>query len=119
MAICGQGDPFTRVLQTLLERAGAMVTAVDVRAESIAALPSEVAALVIGEAAPAGEVWELFERVPVLLDAAYYLPPRPAGWLPAAVRERIDVHLTQYGNVGPLTVAHLAAATVTAASVRL
>ena len=72
-------------------------------------------ALVVTEALPSAEMLEALGRLPVLLDAGYYLPPRPADWIPANVRARIGVQLTQYGNVGPLTVAHLAIETLRAA----
>ena len=55
------------------------------------------------------------DRVTVLLDAGYYLPLRAAESIPAQLSERVGAQLTQYGNVGPLTVAHLAEATITAA----
>jgi hypothetical protein len=79
-------------------------------------LPLGTDALVVSDAPPAREILEAFERIAVLLDAGYYLPPRESDWLPARVRSHIGIYLVQYGNVGPLTVAHLAEATITAAS---
>ena len=52
---------------------------------------------------------------PVILDAGYYLPPREPDWIPKPLHDRIAAYLTQYGNVGPLTIAHLFEATVLAA----
>jgi 5,10-methylene-tetrahydrofolate dehydrogenase/methenyl tetrahydrofolate cyclohydrolase len=104
--IAGSDDPFVRALRKLLQDAGARL-----------ALPSarSADALVITEVLPSPERLAEFERLGVLLDAGYYLPPRPQEWLSPAVRGRIGVLLTQYGNVGPLTVAYLAQATIRAA----
>ncbi|HEX6065934.1 MAG TPA: hypothetical protein VFZ04_16995, partial [Longimicrobiales bacterium] len=75
-------------------------------------------ALVICAALPPPDVFAEIESLPVLLDAGYYLPARPAAWLPASASEHVGIVLNQYGNVGPLTVAHLARVTVRAAARR-
>lgn len=92
-------DPFARALRVLLARES-------VRLEGSR---EAVDALVVVERIPA----DVTGQIGVLLDAGYYLPPRPTDWLPAGLRSRVGVWLGQYGNVGPLTVAHLAEATLT------
>lgn len=51
----------------------------------------------------------------VLLDAGYFLPPRPRDWLPERTRAHLGAWLQQYGNIGPLTVAFLMESTLRAA----
>ena len=98
-------DPFGRSLKALLDRAGA-ATHVD---------KDDVDGLVFSEALPDTALLESIESVKVLLDAGYYLPPRGSGWVTASLRQRVRTFFTQYGNVGPLTVAHLAESTIAAA----
>jgi methylenetetrahydrofolate dehydrogenase (NADP+)/methenyltetrahydrofolate cyclohydrolase len=118
VVITGDDDPFTRAFGKILRIAEASVTfvAADESAASIAIKNAD--ALVITEKLPDNELLNQIDRLPVVLDAGYFLPPRPHNWIPAAVLNRIGTHLTQYGNVGPLTVAHLAASTIRAASIR-
>ena len=106
VVLAAADDPFVRALRKLLEDAGGNATTSGEGA---------IDALVITETLPPPAVLENFPRIQVLLDAGYYLPRRPANWILPAARERIGVHLTQYGNVGPLTVAYLAQATLHAA----
>jgi methylenetetrahydrofolate dehydrogenase (NADP+) / methenyltetrahydrofolate cyclohydrolase len=108
----GDEDPFTRALQALLQRAGASAYI------TLSSAQQAADALVVSNAVPPVELIESFERVEVLLDAGYYLPPRPEQWIPRGSESRIGTLLTQYGNVGPLTVAHLALETMTAAKTR-
>ncbi|HEY0673586.1 MAG TPA: tetrahydrofolate dehydrogenase/cyclohydrolase catalytic domain-containing protein [Longimicrobiales bacterium] len=116
IVIAGGDDPFVRALQALLQHAPGSTQVCDSSQASLQSLPPTPAALVITESLPDVRIFDVIEELPVLLDTGYYLPPRPAGWIPARARARIGVHLTQYGNVGPLTVAHLARATLKAAT---
>ncbi len=101
---CGD-DVFTQALEVLLPGAGATVDAA----------PADAAAMVVTNTLPQADLYASIQRLPVLLDAGYYLPPRADDWLPEAWQRRIGVLLTQYGNVGPLTVAYLAEGTLRAA----
>lgn len=112
IVLCGSDDPFVRVLQTLLKHAQVHVLSTDSAARDTIAAD----AMVIAEAEPASQLMHRIETLDVMLDAGYYLPPRPTDWIPQSAAERVAVHLTQYGNVGPLTVAHLARATIRAAT---
>jgi methylenetetrahydrofolate dehydrogenase (NADP+) / methenyltetrahydrofolate cyclohydrolase len=105
IAVYEVDDAFGLVLQELLRREGA----------AVAPTESALDALVITERVPQPEVFSKVERVSVILDAGYYLEKRGSDWVPEAVRRTVNVYLTQYGNVGPLTVAHLARATIEAA----
>jgi methylenetetrahydrofolate dehydrogenase (NADP+)/methenyltetrahydrofolate cyclohydrolase len=116
VVITGEDDPFTRALGAMLRNAEALVT----RVSAAAPEPSlkDADALVITDTLPDERLWDPIDWLPVLLDAGYYLQPRPPDWIPAGAHTRIGTHLTQYGNVGPLTVAHLASATIRAASMK-
>lgn len=118
IVIAGGDDPFVRALRALLQRAGVSAHVCDSSDASLQSLPQAPAALVITDSLPDARIFDVIEELPVLLDTGYYLSPRPEGWIPARARARIGVQLTQYGNVGPLTVAHLAQATLTAAARR-
>ncbi len=108
IVLAGADDPFMRALGALLRRAGA-----NVQRE----LRGAADALVVGEVLPPIEELRQIERLRVLLDAAYYLTPRDKGWL-AELNGKVDLLLGQHGNVGPLTVAYLAEATLKAAELR-
>jgi methylenetetrahydrofolate dehydrogenase (NADP+) / methenyltetrahydrofolate cyclohydrolase len=109
IALGSTDDPFMRGLRTLLWRGEARVASID-EVDSVAD------ALVIGESVPNASRLEAIVQVRVLLDAGYYLPPRATNLVPSRLSP--DVYLPQYGNVGPLTVAHIARATVLAAMQR-
>jgi methylenetetrahydrofolate dehydrogenase (NADP+) / methenyltetrahydrofolate cyclohydrolase len=112
----GDDDFFVRCLSTLLQNDGAAANVLPLHSsEPVGAAD----ALVVGESLPPVAVLESIQRLGLLLDAGYYLKPRPANWIPLEIAARIDIHLTQYSNVGPLTVAHLADATVLAARGRI
>jgi methylenetetrahydrofolate dehydrogenase (NADP+) / methenyltetrahydrofolate cyclohydrolase len=115
VAIHGSDDAFGRALRLLLQRAGA-----DVRIVTAADAPAlrDTDALVLTESLPPAEALVEAERLAVVLDAGYYLPPRAPNQLADAVKNRVGVWLKQYGNVGPLTVANLADATVQVAARR-
>ena len=119
IVVCGAEDPFARALQTLLERGGARARVAPPDARDLRGILREADALVLGDVLPPAEAWSDVAWLPVILDASYYLPPRPHGWLPAGADERVGILLKQYGNIGPLTVAHLARATVRAAAALL
>ncbi len=105
IVLAGPDDPFMRALRALLQRAG-----VHVQSE----LRDVADALVVGEVLPkAGQLRQVV-RLRVVLDAAYYLPPRSKEWL-IELDGKVDLLLGQHGNVGPLTVAYLADATLQAA----
>ena len=112
----GDDDLFARCLRTLLQNDGAVV-------RLFPSQPSEPVgaadALVVSESLPPVPMLQSIERLELLLDAGYYMKPRPANWIPPEIAARIDHHLGQYQNVGPLTVAHLADATVLAAHGRI
>lgn len=115
--ILGSEDGFARALRLLLQRNNALVRIVspdETRFEV-----EDVEALVFSEAQPPAELLSAANRLAVILDAGYYLPPRPAGWLAPAAEDRSCILLKQYGNVGPLTVANLARAAVRAATRRV
>ena len=118
VVIAGYDDPFTRALEAMLRDGEALVTRIAPEKGAVNSVVKDVDALIVPEKLPDIAMLNQIERLPVLLDAGYFLPPRPPDWIPAAVHNRIGVHLTQYGNVGPLTVAHLAAATIRAAGRR-
>lgn len=98
-------DAFGKALKALLARAGARTDAHQGHTDG----------LVFGETLPDAALLETIESVKVLLDAGYYLPPRGSGWVSASLRQRVRTFFTQFGNVGPLTVAHLAESTIAAA----
>lgn len=116
--LCGDEDAFTRATRALLERRAAGVQVATPDSPDLRADLRLADALVICAALPPADVFTEIEWLPVLLDAGYYLPARPATWLPASSSEHVGIVLNQYGNVGPLTVAHLARATVRAAARR-
>jgi methylenetetrahydrofolate dehydrogenase (NADP+) / methenyltetrahydrofolate cyclohydrolase len=118
VVITGDDDPFTRGLERMLRTGEALVRRIAADESAATDIMKEADALVITEKLPNIAMLNQIERLQVLLDAGYFLPPRPPYWIPAAVLDRIDTHLTQYGNVGPLTVAHLAAATIRAESTK-
>ena len=89
-------DAFARAVKALASRAGARLRDVN----------GKLDALVIGDAIPDTESLERIESASVLLYGGYYLRPRRAQLAPLDTKVR--THLTQYGNVGPLTVAHIA-----------
>lgn len=91
-------DEFGRALEVLLMRHGVAVS------ED----PAEADALVVAQQWPQ-------VSASVVLDAGYYLPPRAPDWIPQHMHDRMATYLTQYGNVGPLTIAHLFEGTVRAA----
>ena len=72
-------------------------------------------AVVITGDVPPGDALRHAKSGAVLLDAGYFLPPRPAGWLPARITEHSGTYLPQYGNVGPLTVSFLMESVLAAA----
>ena len=109
VSVYGDADAFTRALRILLRRESADVDGTIGEAE----------ALVVGEQLPPPEMLANAGAFSVILDAGYYLPPRASEWLPPEITDRTGVLLKQYGNVGPLTVANLARATVRAASRRV
>ena len=109
VSIYGDDDAFARALRVLLSREHADVVA------SFAGTD----ALVVTEQLPPPHMLAYAGQLSVILDAGYYLPPRTAEWLPPEIADRTRVLLKQYGNVGPLTVANLARATVRAASRRV
>src|SRR5690606_17764062 len=83
-----------------------------------AALPDAAAgadAVVITGALPPGQAFLNARSGAVLLDAGYFLPPRPPDWLPARSAAHIGTYLPQYGNVGPLTVSFLMESVLAAA----
>ena len=112
----GDEDFFARCVRTLLQNAGAAATILS--PHSIEPMGAGDA-LIVSESLPRVEVLESIDRLELLLDAGYYMKPRPSNWLPQEIGLRIGVYLTQYQNVGPLTVAHLADATVLAARARI
>ena len=97
IAVFGE-DAFARALKALVARAGA----------NLREMTGRLDALVIGDAMPNSGAFEGIESISVLLDAGYYLKPRRAQL--ALLENKVRTFLTQYGNVGPLTVAHLAEA---------
>ena len=112
----GADDFFARCLRTLLQNDGAAVRVLPLHSSD----PMGAAdALVVSESLPPVALLESIDRLELLLDAGYYMKPRPANWIPPEIAARIDIHLSQYQNVGPLTVAHLADATVLAAHGRI
>jgi methylenetetrahydrofolate dehydrogenase (NADP+) / methenyltetrahydrofolate cyclohydrolase len=112
----GDDDFFVRCLRTLLQNDGAVVRLFPRQSnEPVGAAD----ALVVSESLPPVAMLQSIERLELLLDAGYYMKPRPATWIPPEIAARIDNHLGQYQNVGPLTVAHLADATVLAAHGRI
>jgi hypothetical protein len=112
----GDDDFFVRCLRTLLQNDGAVVRLFPRQSnEPVGAAD----ALVVSESLPPVAMLQSIERLELLLDAGYYMKPRPANWIPPEIAARIDIHLGQYQNVGPLTVAHLADATVLAAHGRI
>lgn len=110
IAIYGAEDAFFRVLGTLLRRADATV---------IPPASKQCDAWIISGTVPSPEMLETIASLPLLLDAGYYLEPRAPDWIPQSVASKIDTLLAQYGNVGPLTVAHLSQATLLAAERQL
>ncbi len=119
IVICGVEDAFTRALRTLLQRADAVVAVVEPDDARLGGMLRDADALVAGESVPASEALSHVAALAAVLDAGYYLPPRRGEWVPSDVRDRVGIFMRQYGNVGPLTVAHLARATVRAASRRI
>ena len=109
IVVYGDADPFSRALRILLRREGADVDGEIGNAEG----------LVFAEQVPPRDLLATGSVLSVILDAGYYLPPRIVEWLPPEIADRTGVLLKQYGNVGPLTVANLARATVRAASRRV
>ncbi len=109
IAIYGDDDAFGRALRVLLSREHANVVATFAGAD----------ALVVTEQLPPPHMLAFAGQLLVILDAGYYLPPRTGEWLPPEIADHTRVLLKQYGNVGPLTVANLARATVRAASRRV
>jgi methylenetetrahydrofolate dehydrogenase (NADP+) / methenyltetrahydrofolate cyclohydrolase len=109
IVVYGDDDPFVRGLRILLRRESAHVDGTIGDAE----------ALVVSEPLPPADMLSNASALSVVLDAGYYLPPRTTEWLPPGIADRTGVLLKQYGNVGPLTVANLARATVRAASRRV
>lgn len=73
-------------------------------------------AVVITDPLPPADAFRHVRSGAVLLDTGYYLPPRPADWLPPRTRDHLGAYLGQYGNVGPLTVALLMEAVLHAAA---
>lgn len=118
VGVVGAPDAFTRALERMLQKEQALVTRISGNELPATSAVISADAMIITETLPDARLFNAIEQLPVLLDAGYYLPPRPADWIPASARSRIGIHLTQYGNVGPLTVAHLAASTIRAASNR-
>jgi methylenetetrahydrofolate dehydrogenase (NADP+)/methenyltetrahydrofolate cyclohydrolase len=116
--LCGDEDAFRGATRTLLERRAAVVQVAAPDSPDLRADLRQADALVICAALPHADVFAEVEWLPVVLDAGYYLPARPAGWLATSASERVGIVLNQYGNVGPLTVANLARATVRAAARR-
>lgn len=116
VVIVGDDDHFTRALDLILMDEGSSVEVVRASDAGAGAVFREADAIVVTEALPHEATHEDVLRLPLLLDAGYYLPPRPPGFVPERLKQRIAVHLTQYGNVGPLTVAHLAESTIRAAA---
>jgi methylenetetrahydrofolate dehydrogenase (NADP+) / methenyltetrahydrofolate cyclohydrolase len=112
-------DHFTRALDLLLMDEGVRVETVAAEDSGCGGVLRDADAIVVTEALPHPATHGHIMRLPVLLDAGYYLPPREPGFIPDSLRQRVAVHLTQYGNVGPLTVAHLAKWTVRAAEPRV
>ena len=118
ITVYSQLDPFARVLRTLLEREQAVVELVQPSAATSEQTFAHAGILVIGESIPPPEVFNTVTSLDLLQDVRYALPPRPADWIPAESKHRVRRLMTQYGNVGPLTVAYLAHSTVQAASLR-
>lgn len=85
------------------------------------ALPDAAAgaeAMVITGSLPPGDAFRHPRSGAVLLDAGYFLPPRPREWLSARTISQLGAYLPQYGNVGPLTVAFLIESVLQAATQR-
>lgn len=118
LVLAGAEDAFNRALQVLLQRADASVEIVAHDSPALGAAIAAADGLIVGEALPSADAFAEINWLPVILDAGYYLPPRPVGWLPARATGHVGVLLKQYGNVGPLTVAQLARAAVGAAEQR-
>ena len=114
VVVLGEDDAFTKALRYILKREGASCSLVGAAGDAGSEALADAEAIVVASDIPPASHIQL-KRTPVLLDAGYYLPPRHPDFIPEAWKGQISVHLTQYGNVGPLTVAHLAAATVAAA----
>jgi methylenetetrahydrofolate dehydrogenase (NADP+) / methenyltetrahydrofolate cyclohydrolase len=112
-------DHFTRALDLLLMDDGARVETVSPEDSGCGGVLRDADAIVVTEALPHAATHRHIMRLPVLLDAGYYLPPRAPDFIPDSMRRRVAVHLTQYGSVGPLTVAHLAKWTIRAAEPRV
>jgi methylenetetrahydrofolate dehydrogenase (NADP+) / methenyltetrahydrofolate cyclohydrolase len=112
-------DHFSRALDLLLMDDGVRVETVSPEDPGCGGVLRDADAIVITEALPHAATHRHIMRLPVLLDAGYYLPPRAPDFIPESLRRRVAVHLTQYGNVGPLTVAHLAKSTIRAAEPRV
>jgi methylenetetrahydrofolate dehydrogenase (NADP+)/methenyltetrahydrofolate cyclohydrolase len=118
VVITGDDEPFTRALEKMLRTGEALVTRIAADESATRDVMKETDALVITEKLPDIRLLNQIDWLAVLLDAGYYLSPRPPDWIPSQLRSRIGTHLTQYANVGPLTAAHLAAATIRAASAK-
>jgi methylenetetrahydrofolate dehydrogenase (NADP+)/methenyltetrahydrofolate cyclohydrolase len=113
--IAGDNDVVARAILLLCAARGAIC---GITAPADPALPDQLAgvdaAVITGDIPPIDSLRQLRSGA-VLLDAGYYLPRRPDGWLAPRVRSGLGAFLPQYGNVGPLTVALLMEATVRAA----
>jgi methylenetetrahydrofolate dehydrogenase (NADP+)/methenyltetrahydrofolate cyclohydrolase len=112
VVIYGREDAFARALRILLQRDGAAVSLIPTEADEVDVRDAD--ALVVSQATPPAEALRATGRLAVILDAGYYLPPR-SPWLAGTAVSQSCILLKQYGNVGPLTVANLACATVRAA----
>ena len=109
VTVFGEEDPFSRALLELLRRDGAV---------AVTTLDASLDALVVIAALPGADEVAHIKRLAVILDAGYFLKPRRSDWVPASLRAHTTTYLTQYGNVGPLTVAHLTRTTIEAADLR-
>jgi len=104
-----------RCLVLLAIARGATVCVLRPQDPAIADAAAGTDALVITDELPPGDALRNVRNGAVLLDAAYFRPPRPSGWLPERAQAHVGTYLPQYRNVGPLTVALLMQSTLRAA----
>lgn len=113
--VIGADDVTSRTLLLLCIARGAVCARTDPLDAALGDELAGVDAAVVTGALPSREALRHLRSGAVLVDAAYYQPPRPPDWLPERTRTQLGAWHPQYGSVGPLTVALLMEATVRAA----